>query len=117
MTNYELKNKLEAIANQTENTIEKQLAVKALNNYNTQSTLIDKLFQDNICLMTIYFIDNFDVEMLFETNKDQIDSLRKEFNALAIQNPTIEDTIKNTFVWFVFEKATYNLVNKLELEL
>lgn len=81
MTHVELKNKLQAIAHQTENTIEKQVALAALNhNYEElQNFFSDILHHGCISGMIGSLVYHKDTHTFFDTHYNQIEELRQEY--------------------------------------
>ena len=116
MTNNELKKKLQAIANTEINTIEKQVALEAL-----QYDEIKNFFSDitNFGCVTgmvgslIYYSDT---HTFFDTHYEQIEDIREEFEDSIGEPFHIKRDLKNTLAWFAFEQVAYTMANEFEME-
>jgi len=117
MTNVELKNKLQAIASETENTIEKQVAIEALSCEDIKHFFEGLL--NNGCVSgwvnsLVYYADTYE---FYDTHYKQIEELREDFEDSIGEPIKIEGDLKNFFAWFAFEQVAYTMANELELEI
>ena len=117
MTNYELKNKLQAIAHQRENSIEKQVAIEALSNEDIKH-FFEGLFNSG-CVSgwvdsLVYYSQTHE---FFDTHYKQIEELREDFENSIGEPIQIKSDLKNFFAWFAFEQVAYTMAQELELEI
>ena len=117
MTNSTLKNKLQEIANKQENSIEKQVAIEALENDDIKY-FFEGLFNHG-CISgwvnsLIYYTDT---HAFFDTHYSQIEELRSYFEDEMGGKIKIIGDLKNTLAWFGFEETAHKMAQELGLEL
>lgn len=117
MTNNELKNKLQEIANQKENSIEKQVAIEALAYDDIKNFFSDISNYGCVTGMVGSLIWYTQTHAFFDTHYNQIEELREEFEDSIGEPFHIKRDLKNTLAWFAFEQVAYTIANELELEI
>lgn len=118
MTNVELKNKLQAIADQKGISIEKEVAIEALHHTyeeleNFFSDLLNHGCVSGVIGSLVYLKDT---HTFFDTHYGEIEELRQEYEENTGVPLSINFDLKNDLSWFAFEQVAYNLANELELE-
>ncbi|UOY05031.1 hypothetical protein L0P88_13825 [Muricauda sp. SCSIO 64092] len=116
MTNNELKNKLEAIAHQKENTIEKQVALEALGHVDIKTFFEDLQNYGCISGMVGSLVYTHDTHTFFDMHYHQIEEIREECEDSIGEPLRIKNDLKNFLAWFGFEQTAYNMVQELGLE-
>ena len=116
MTNNELKNKLQAIANNEINSIEKQVALEALNKDNIKYFFSDLFNYGCITGMVGSLIYYTDTHAFFDTHYCQIEELRNEYEDNCGIPLVINNDLKNTLAWFAFEEVAYKMAQELGLK-
>jgi hypothetical protein len=117
MTNSTLKNKLQEIANQEENSIEKQVALEALNYDEIKNFFSDIMNQGCINGMVSSLIYYSGTHVFFDTHYSQIEELREEYEQNYGVPFAIKNDLKNALAWFAFEQIAYRMTQELELEI
>ena len=116
MTNNELKNKLQDIADQKENTIEKQVALEALESDDIKH-FFEGLFNSGCVSGWVNSLVWYsDIHAFFDTHYDQIEELREECEDGIGEPLKIKGDLKNFFAWFGFEQTAYNMAQELGIE-
>ena len=118
MTNVELKNKLQAIADQKDISIEKEIALEALNHTyeeleNFFSDLLNHGCVSGVIGSLMYLKDT---HTFFDTHYGEIEELREEFESSTGQEFTLNGDLKNTLAWFAFEQVAHNIAMEFGLE-
>ena len=111
MTNHELKNTLQEIANQRGNSIEKKVALEALERDDIEIFFSDLLQFGCVSGMIGSLIYTHDTHAFFYTHYYQIEELREEFEDSTGEPIHINGDLKNFFAWFAFEQVAYNMAN------
>ena len=117
MTNNELKNKLQIIANSPIDSIEKAVAQEALDYDEIQNFFSDILNHGCVTGMVgslIYYADTHD---FFDKHYDQIEELRNEYEENTGIPLPIKYDLKNHLAWFSFEETAYKMANEFEIEI
>ncbi len=117
MTNNELKNKLQTITNTSENTIEKAVALEALDYDEIQNFFSDILNHGCITGMVGSLIYYADTHTFFDSHYDQIEELRNEYEENTGMPLSIKHDLKNYLAWYAFEETAYKMANEFELEI
>jgi len=119
MTNYELKNKLQAIADTRGISIEKEVALEALDNYPEELEVCFSNILNYGCITGIVgsLIYYTDTHAFFDTHYDQIEELRCEYEENTGMPINIKGDLKNDLAWFAFEHVAYTMANELGLEI
>lgn len=117
MTNNQLKNKLQEIANQKENSIEKQVAIEALEYDEIKNFFSDMMNHGCITGMVGSLIYYADTNAFFDTHYSQIEDLRSYFEDEMGGKIKIIGDLKNTLAWFGFEETAYKMAQELGLEI
>lgn len=112
MTNNELKNKLQVIADSTENAIEKQVALEALDRDNIRYFFSDLLNNGCVSGMINSLVYYNDSNVFFDTHYFQIKELLNEYEV----NCDASFIIKNDLAWLAFEKVAYKMAQELGLK-
>jgi len=116
MTNLELKNKLQEIADQKEITIEKEVAIEALYREDDIKTFFSDLLQFGcICGMIESLVYTSDTHNFYDSHYYEIEELREEFENSIGEPIPIKGDLKNFFTWFAFEQTAYKMANEFEL--
>lgn len=118
MTNYELENKLQAIADTQGISIEKEVALEALKDeYDSPLEFFSLLFKIGcVSGMVNSLIWYTDTHAFFDTHYDQIEELRSYFEDEMGGRIKIIGDLKNTLAWFAFEEVAYTMAEELGLE-
>ena len=117
MTNSTLKNKLQEIANQEENSIEKQVALEALEYDEIKNFFSDIMNHGCITGMVGSLVYYTDTHAFFETYYSQIEELRRGYEQNAGTLFQIKFDLKNTLAWFGFEETAYKMAQELGLDI
>lgn len=117
MTTYELKNKLQAIADQRKNTIEKKVAIEALYHDDIKIFFSDLLQFGCVSGMINSLMNTHNSHAFFDTHYYQIEELREEYEDSLGESLSIKNDLKTYLAWFAFEQTAYNMINEFELEL
>jgi len=119
MTHVELKNKLQAIADSKEISIEKEVAREALDtSYDEPRDFFSLLFKIGcVSGMVNSLIWYTDTHAFFDTHYDQIEELREEYKESVGEPMKIKGDLKNDLAWFAFEQVAYTMTQELELEI
>lgn len=119
MTNLELKNKLQDIANQKENTIEKAVAIEVTSwgddeIINSFSNILDYGSEYGMVSSFVYYADTHE---FFDTHYRQIEELRYEFAEEFSFLLNTNNDLKHSLAWFGFQQTAFNIANELGLEI
>lgn len=119
MTNNELKNKLQAIIETKENTIEKEVAleVTSLGNDEIINSFSNILNYGSDMGMVSSFIYYKDTHKFFETHYNQIEELRYKYENNTGLNLYTKGDLKHTMAWFGFQQTAYNMIQELGLDI
>lgn len=117
MTNSTLKNKLQEIANSEINSIEKQVALEALEYDNVKNFFLDIMNNGCITGMVSSLIYYQDTHIFFDTHYSQIEELRSYFEDDMGGKIKIIGDLKNTLAWFGFEETAYKMSQELGLDI
>ncbi|WP_452597577.1 DUF7222 domain-containing protein [Pontimicrobium sp. MEBiC01747] len=120
MTNNELKNKLQDIATETENTLKKVVIDEILSNYEDE---IETGFHNIICYhRTFGMVDSFifyvDMQAFFDTHYEWIhDAILDYEDRYGIPfNFQYKDDIKSELAWVAFQETANQMAYELGLE-
>jgi len=118
MTNYELKNKLEIIANEREDSIEKEVAKEALDeSYDSPEEFFTLLFKIGCVSGMVGKLTFYNqTHTFYDTHYDQIEEIREEYESSTGQSLPVKYDLKNTFTWYAFENVALDMVNELGIE-
>lgn len=117
MTNLTLKIKLQEIANNEENSIEKQVALEALEYDDIKNFFTDMMNHGCITGMISSLIYYADTHTFFDTHYSQIEELRAYFEDEMGGKIKIIGDLKNTLAWFAFEEISYKMAQEFGLEI
>lgn len=119
MTNKTLINTLQKMATTSEDTIEKYIAIEALQyGENPKDFFKDILTHGCISGMISGLVYYTDTHKFFDTYYEEIEELRTEYeNSTGISFEIPDSDLKNSLAWFGFEQTAYNLANMLELDI
>jgi len=117
MTNLELKNKIQEIANQEENTIERHVALEALESDDIKAFFLD-LLTDGCPTGMIPSLNSYeDTHAFFDTHYRQIELLRSHFEDHMGGRILIIVDLKKSLAWFGFEQVALQMAQELGLEI
>lgn len=117
MTNNQLKNKLQTIANKQENSIEKQVAIEALKYDKIKNFFVELMNHGCISGMISSLFYLSDTHIFFDIHYFQIEELREEYEENCGAPLPIINDLKNHLAWFGFEETAYKMAQELGLEL
>jgi hypothetical protein len=115
MTNNQLKNELEIIIKNSENSIEKAVAEEALDAENIQkffSHLLEYGCVSGSVQSLIYYVDT---HSFFDTHYNQIQKILEEYQENHGEFYSLKGDLKNSLAWFSFEYTAYELASRLDL--
>lgn len=118
MTNLELKNKMQEIANKTENTIEKAVAIEVTawaddEIINSFSNILNYGCEMGMVSLFVYYADTHE---FFDTHYRQIEKLRHEFKEEFSFSLNTNNDLKLSLAWFGFKQTAFNIANELGFE-
>lgn len=121
MTNLELKNTLEDIANETENTLEKAVIHELLSQYQDE---IEMGFNNIVTYhrshgMVQSFIFYNEMETFFDTHHEWINDAIFDYEDRHGTPFTLRytDNLKSELAWIAFQETASRMAYKLELEI
>jgi len=117
MTSNELKNKLQTIANNPIDSIEKAVALESLEYDEIKNFFSDLLNHGCVTGMVGSLIYYSDTHAFFDTHYDQIEELRNEYEENTGMALPIKYNLKNHLAWFGFEETAYKMVNEFGFEI
>jgi hypothetical protein len=117
MKNEQIKKELQTIANAEENSIEKEVAIEALEYDEIKNFFSDLLNHGCVSGMIGSLIYYTDTSAFFDTYYQDIIWLKTDFEESIGTSMKIPHEIKNHLSWFAFEEVAYQLANKFELEI
>ena len=119
MTHVELKNKLQAIADTKGFSIEKEVALEALNIYPEELGVCFSNILNYGCITGIVgsLIFYTNTHAFFDTHYDQIEELRHEYEENIGMPLNIKGDLKNDLARFAFEQTAHNMAQELGLEI
>ena len=117
MSNEQLKKELQIISNVEQNSIEKEVALKAIEYHTIKDFFTD--LSNNGCVSgmigtLIYYTDT---SAFFDTHYQEIIWLKTDFEESTGISMKIPHEVKNFLAWFAFEEVAYQLAQKFELEI
>jgi hypothetical protein len=114
MTNIEIKNKLQTIANQKENTIEKMIAYDALHSNKDCSALFYELQDETgISASLIYELD---IDTFFKEHCTQIMDIQDAYQKENEITFLLKGNLKTNLSWLAYEQTMLRMITELELE-
>lgn len=119
MTTQEIKNKLETIAQQTEQTIERFIAYDSLNyDEDDCTTYIKNILNPKTSMsMTFQFIQYSDVDTFYSTYKTDVLKKQKEYGITAKDLSEFRgDSIYN-LCWIVIEETATKMAKEFGIEI
>lgn len=116
MTNFNLKKELQVIAETSDNSIEKAVALEALEQEDIRSFFFDLAQYGCISGMVLSLIYYVDTHSFFDTHYYQIEELRSEYEESTGMPLAIQGDLKNFLAWFAFEYVAQNIADKLTLD-
>lgn len=119
MTNLELKNKLQDIANQTEDTLEKAVAIEVTSwgddeIINSFSNILNYGVEYGMVSSFVFYADTHE---FFDTHYRQIEELRYEFTEELSFLLNTNNDLKHSLAWFGFQQTAWNMASEFELEI
>ncbi len=116
MTNNELKNKLQTIANQSENSIEKYIAYDSLNfDENDCSTYIKNIITPNTSMGMAMSFQYSDIDDFYNTHKNDIQKKQKEFGITSEDLSKFKGDNTYNLCWIVIEETATKMAKELKI--
>lgn len=117
MTDEQIKKELQTIANAPIDTIEKVVALEALQKENAITFFKELLNYGCHTGMVGSLIYYTDTHTFFDIHYHQIEELRSYFEDEMGGKIKIIGDLKNTLAWFAFEEVAYQLATKFKLDI
>tara|TARA_R110002051_G_scaffold181774_1_gene251351 strand:- start:120921 stop:121277 length:357 start_codon:yes stop_codon:yes gene_type:complete len=117
MTNIELKNKLQDIANQKQKSIEQMIAYEALNfDTDCKNFFIEIQNIGDATGIANAFIYESDIDTYFETYSTQIMEIQEEYREENDITFLIKGDLKRNLSWLAYEQTAIKMAKELGLE-